>query len=250
LSSVHTLIYGAAPMPVDKLKEGIRRFGPIFTQGYGQAEALGNITFLSRKDHKIEGTPQEVARLASAGRPYTYVDVRVVDDSGKEVPVGEPGEVIVKGDHIMKGYWKLPQEQTDEKLRNGWIYTGDIGKWDEAGYLYLVDRKGAMIISGGLNIFPNEVEQVLYQYPGVVEAAVFGVPDEQWGEAVKAVVALKPGSEAAEKDIIAFCRDSLAHYKVPRSVEFRESLPKSDVGKILTKELREPYWKGLEKRIH
>ena len=151
---------------------------------------------------------------------------------------------------MMKSYWKLPQEQTDEKLKDGWIYTGDIGKMDEAGYIYLVDRKGAMIITGGLNVFPNEVEQVLYRYPGVAEASVFGIPDEKWGEAVKAVVALKPGAKATAQEIIAFCRDNLAHYKAPGSVDFIDSLPKSDIGKILTKELREPYWKGYEKRIH
>jgi len=250
LSSLHTIIYGASPMPVDKLKEGIRCFGPVFVQGYGQAEALGTITFLSREDHKIEGTPQEVARLSSAGIPYTYVDVRVVDESGKDVPPGETGEVIVKGDHVMKSYWKLPQEQTDVKLRDGWIYTEDIGKMDEEGYLFLVDRKGAAIKTGGLLVSPNEVEQVLYQYPGVVETAVFGVPDEQWGEAVKAVVALKPGVKVAEKELIEFCRNNLAHYKAPKSIDFRDSLPKSDTGKILTKDLREPYWKGYEKRVH
>ena len=245
LSSLHTLIYGAAPMPVDKLKEGIRRFGQIFAQGYGQTEALGTICSLSREDHKLEGTPQETARIASVGKPFTYVD-----DSGKDVPMGESGEVIVWGDHMMKSYWKLPQEQTDEKLKDGWIYTGDIGKMDEEGYIYLIDRKGAMIITGGLNVFPNEVEQVLYQYPGVAEASVFGVPDEKWGEAVKAVVVLKPGMKATAQEIISFCRDNLAHYKAPSSVDFMDSLPKSDIGKILTKELREPYWKGYERRIH
>ena len=250
LSCVDTIIYGASPMPVDRLKEGIRRFGPVFVQGYGQTEAQGTVTFLSKEDHKLEGTAQETARLASVGKAYTYVDVRVVDDSDKEVATGEPGEVIVRGDHIMKSYWKLPKEQTDEKLRDGWIYTGDIGKMDEQGYLYLVDRKGSMIISGGLNVFPSEVEQVLYRYPGIVEAAVFGIPDEQWGEAIKAVVVLKPGVKATEESIIAFCKRELAHYKVPRSVEFRDTLPKSDTGKILTKELSEPYWKGHEKRVH
>ncbi|MFC2040545.1 AMP-binding protein, partial [Chloroflexota bacterium] len=121
LDSLHTLVYGAAPMPVDKLKEGIRRFGPIFVQGYGQSEALGTITYLSREDHKLEGTSGEVARIGSVGVPYTYVDVRVVDDAGKEVPLEESGEVIVRGDHVMKSYWKLPQEQTEEKLKDGWI---------------------------------------------------------------------------------------------------------------------------------
>jgi len=250
LSCVNTIVYGASPMPVDKLKEGIRRFGPVFVQGYGQTEAQGTVTFLGKEEHKLEGTPRETARLASVGRAYTYVDVRVVDDSGKDVPPGELGEVIVKGDHIMKSYWKLPQEQTDEKLRDGWIYTGDIGKFDEEGYLFLVDRKGAAVKTGGLLVFPSEVEQVLHRYPGVVEAAVFGVPDEQWGEAIKAVVVLKSGAKATEEDIITFCKGELAHYKAPKSVEFRESLPKSDTGKILTKELREPYWKGHEKRIH
>jgi long-chain acyl-CoA synthetase len=250
LSSIRTIIYGAAPMPAEKLKEGIRRFGPIFIQGYGQTEALATITTLGKEDHKLEGRPQGIERLSSAGKPFTYVDVRVVDDSGKEVPVGETGEVIVRGDHIMKGYWKLPQEQTDQKLRNGWIYTGDIGKMDEQGYLYLVDRKGMMIVTGGLNVFPNEVENVLYQYPGIAAAAVFGVPDEQWGEAVKAAIVLKPGVKATEEEIIGFCKSNLAHYKAPKSVDFRERLPQTDTGKILIAELRDPYWKGYTRRIH
>ncbi|MFH1169608.1 MAG: long-chain-fatty-acid--CoA ligase [Chloroflexota bacterium] len=250
LSSLRTIVYGAAPMPVDKLKDGLRRFGQIFIQGYGQSEALGTIATLSRKDHRLEGTPEQTARLAAVGRPYTYVDVRVVDESGKGVPTGEAGEVIVRGDHIMKSYWKVPQEVTDDKLRDGWIYTGDIGKFDNDNYLFLVDRKGQMIISGGLNVFPNEVEQVLYQYKGVLEASVFGIPDEQWGEAVKAVVALKPGTKVTEAELITFCRDRIAHYKAPKSIDFRDSLPKSDSGKILTKELKAPYWKGRDRQIN
>jgi acyl-CoA synthetase (AMP-forming)/AMP-acid ligase II len=235
-------------MPVEKLKQDIHRFGNVFIQGYGQSEAPNTICYLPREDHVTEGPPEKVARLASVGRPYTLVRVRIVDNMGKDVPVGELGEIIVSGDHIMAGYWKEPEE-TAEALKDGWLHTRDIGRFDKDGYVYLVDRKSEMIISGGLNIYPTEVEQVLYSHPAVSEAAVIGVPDNDWGEIVKAIVVLKPGMKAREEELINLCRDSMASYKKPRSVEFRDSLPKSATGKILRKELREPYWKGRERKI-
>lgn len=249
LRSVRTIIYGASPMPIEPLKQAIQIFGPIFIQNYGQSEAPMTICLLKKEDHVTEGETEKNDRLASVGRPYTLVEVRVVDDSGMDVAVGEIGEVIVRADHMMKEYWQLPQE-TQETLKGGWLYTRDMARVDKDGYIYLVDRKSEMIISGGLNIYPNEVEQVLYQHPAVLEAAVFGVPDKDWGESVKAVVALKPGMMATEQELIDLCKDRLTSYKKPKSVGFMTNLPKSPEGKILRRTLREPYWKGYERRIH
>jgi acyl-CoA synthetase (AMP-forming)/AMP-acid ligase II len=241
---LHTVIYGGAPMPVEKLKEGITRFGPVFVGNYGQTEAPQTDLVLTREDHAYPG------KLGSAGKPYTMVEARIVDDDGRDVPVGEEGELVLSGDHLMLGYWNRPAEATAEALRDGWVYTRDVARKDRQGYFYLVDRKGEMIISGGYNIYPNEVEQVVYQHPAVSEAAVIGVPDDQWGEAVKAIVCLKPGAAATEQEIIDFCKERLASYKKPKSVDFVEGLPKSPYGKILRRELRAPYWKGREKRVN
>jgi len=247
--SVRTLIYGASPMPVEKLKEAIQIFGPIFIQNYGQSEAPMTICLLKKEDHVIEGSPERVARLASIGRPYTMVRVKVADEEGKEVPPGELGEILVQGDHMMLGYWKNP-EATQETLKDGWIYTRDIGRMDEKGYIFLVDRKSEMIISGGLNVYPQEVEQVLYQHPAVMEATVFGVPDEKWGESIKAAVVLKAGTRATAEELIEFCKARLASYKKPTSVDILAELPKSDTGKILRRSLRDHYWRGHQRKIH
>jgi len=249
LRSVRTVIYGASPMPVEKLKEAIRLLGPIFIQNYGQSEAPMTICLLKKEDHVTEGHPDQVARLASIGRPYTMVKVKVADEEGREVPPGELGEILVQADHVMMGYWKKP-EATRETLRNGWIHTRDIGRMDEQGFIFLVDRKSEMIISGGLNVYPQEVEQVLYQHPAVLEAAVFGVPDEKWGETIKAAVVLKAGAKANQEELMEFCKSRLASYKKPTSIDFHDELPKSDTGKILRRALREPYWRGYERKIH
>jgi acyl-CoA synthetase (AMP-forming)/AMP-acid ligase II len=207
------------------------------------------ISLLRKDDHVIEGEIEKKARLTSAGRPYTLVEVRVVDEHGRDTAVGETGEVIVRGDHVMKEYWQLPQE-TEETLKDGWLHTRDMARVDQDGYIYLVDRKSEMIISGGLNIYPNEVEQVLYEHRAVLEAAVFGVPDKDWGESVKAVVALKPGMKATEQELIDFCKSRLTSYKKPKSIDFMTSLPKSPEGKVLRRAMREPYWKGHDRRIN
>lgn len=241
-SRLHTLIYGGSPMPVDKLKEGMDVFGPVFVQIYGQGEAPMTITVMRREDHIVDGTPEQTARLRSAGRPFTLVDVRVVHDDGRDVVPGEIGEIIVRGDHVMKGYWQLPPERTAETLRDGWVYTRDVGTVDAGGFIYLLDRKSEMIITGGLNVYPNEVEQVLYQHPAVLEAAVIGVPDPLWVEAIKACVVLRPGAVATDQEILDFCRTRLADYKRPRSVDFHGELPKNAAAKILRRKLREPYW--------
>jgi acyl-CoA synthetase (AMP-forming)/AMP-acid ligase II len=242
ISNLHTIIYGGSPMPVEKLREAIRIFGPILVGNYGQVEAPQTIATLSKDDHIIEGEFKEVTRLSSVGRPYTFVQVKLVDEKGREVSTGTEGEVLVKSDHIMTGYWKQNDKETLKVLRNGWLYTRDIGRLDEKGFLYLIDRKNEMIITGGLNVYPAEIEQVLYSHPAVKEAAVIGVPDDEWGESIKAFVVIKAGTDVTEQELIDLCKKELAGYKKPKSIEFRNSLPKSDRGKILRRKLRENYW--------
>ena len=249
LKSIRTICYGASPMSVDKLKKAISIFGSVFIQNYGQVEAPMTICTLSKKDHVVEGDPKKVARLASVGQPYSWVEVKIVDEAGKEVVLGETGELIVRSEHQMTRYLNRPEE-TDETLKNGWIYTGDIARMDDEGYIFLVDRKNDMIITGGLNVFPGEIEQILYRHPEVVEASVFSIPDDRWGESIIAAVALKPGSKVTQEKMIDFCKQHLAHFKVPQKVTFHDSLPKSSAGKILRRELRAPYWKGYERAIH
>jgi acyl-CoA synthetase (AMP-forming)/AMP-acid ligase II len=244
---IRSIIYGASPIATDKLKQAIHIFGRVFVQNYGQSEAPLTLCCLRKEEHVVEGKLEEVALLASVGRPYTMVKLKIVDEHGKEVGSGQPGEIIVQSDHAMMGYLNRPEE-TRAKLVDGWIHTGDIGKIVN-GYVYLMDRKGEMIISGGLNIYPNEVEQVVNAHPAVLEACVFGVPDEKWQEAVKAAVVLKPGMNATEDEIIEFCKNHLASYKKPQSVDFLDTLPKNPQGKILRRELRAPYWKQYSRTI-
>ncbi len=249
LSSLRTIMYVGAPMPLEALRKGIGHFGAIFTQLFGQTETL-NVAVLPKEEHRAEGSPKELKRLESAGCPLGEGEIRIVDEQGHDVPLGEAGEIVVRSDRMMTGYWKMPEE-TAKTIKDGWLHMGDVGRMDEDGYIYLVDRKKDMIISGGENIYSREVEEVLYMHPAVLEAAVVGVPDEKWGESVKALVVLKEGAPACcEEDIIDFCREHLASYKKPRSVEFRESLPKTGSGKIKKSELREPYWQGYGRRIH
>lgn len=249
LNSLRLITYGAAPMPTDKLKEVLKTFGNRLAQSYGQAEALMAITHLSKEDHVLEGAEKDVRKLASAGRPYSTVEVKIVNERGEDVKLGEVGELIVKGKITMKGYWNNP-EATAETIKDGWIYTGDIGAADEDGYIYLIDRKKDMIISGGYNIYAREVEDVLHAYPAIAEAAVIGVPDDEWGESVKAVVTLNPGMTATEEEIIQFCKERLSSYKKPKSLEFVAELPKTSIGKISKKDLRAKYWEGQERAIH
>jgi long-chain acyl-CoA synthetase len=251
LSSLRRITYGAAPMPLELLKRAMKVFpGVEFFQGYGQSESSPLLTTLIPEDHIIEGPERITRRLASCGRPVIGVEVEVVDEKGSLVKPGEVGEVVARGPNVMMGYWKRPEE-TETTLRGGWLHTGDMATIDEDGYIYLVDRKKDMIITGGENVYSTEIENVIYQHPAAHEAAVIGVPDEKWGEAVKAIVTLKDGSSLTESELIGFCASRLADYKVPKSVEIRDGeLPKSATGKILKKELREPYWQGQNRRIN
>ena len=244
---IRSIIYGASPIATDKLKQAIHIFGHVFIQNYGQSEAPLTLCCLQREEHITEGSPEEVVLLASVGRPYTMVNLKIVDENENEVADGQVGEIIVQSDHAMMGYLNRPEE-TRAKLVDGWVHTGDIGRV-EKGYVYLMDRKGEMIITGGLNVYPNEVEQVVYAHPAVLEACVFGVPDEKWQEAVKVAVVLHPGMSATENEIIEFCKERLAGYKKPRSVDFMDHLPKNAQGKILRRELRAPYWKQYTRPI-
>ncbi len=248
LSSLHTLFYGGGPMYVEQQQAAVRTFGPIFCQLYGQGEAPMVCTSLGKDEHLAGDDPVRQRRLASAGRETTGVHVRVVDDDDRDVPPGVAGEIVARGDLVMKGYWGKP-EATAETLRGGWLHTGDVGHLDEDGYLYITDRKKDMIISGGSNIYPRELEEVICTHPAVHEVAVIGVPDEKWGECVKAVVVLRAGTRATEAEIVEHCRRSLASYKKPASVEFVADLPKNAYGKILKRELREPYWRGRARRV-
>lgn len=249
ISSLHSIIYGGSPIAVPRLVEAIQFFGKKLIQLYGQAEAPMCISTLSKEDHIVEGTEEVVKRLSSAGKPCVNVEVRIVDENGRDVKAGEVGEVIVRGYHLMKGYWNLP-EATAEVLKDGWVHTGDLGYFDSRGYIFLVDRKRDVIISGAFNIYPKEIEDVIVTHPKVKEVAVIGIPDEKWGEAVKAVVVPKEGAQVTEQEIIDHCRDHMASFKKPKSVDFVKELPRNPYGKVLKTVLREPYWKGFDRRIH
>lgn len=242
LSSLRLILYAGAPMPVELLKRALQKFKCGFAQLYGQTESGPIITILHPEDHVLEGSERKLRKLASAGRPVLNYEIKIIDEQGKAVLAGEVGEVIGRSEAMMKRYWRLPKE-SKEKLKDGWLHTGDLGKFDEDGYLYIVDRKDDMIISGGVNIYPREVEEVLYQHPSVLEASVIGVPDDYWGEAVKAIIVLKEGATLIEEEIIKFCGEHLAGYKKPKSVEFWKELPKSPQGKILKKTIREHIFK-------
>ena len=224
------------------------KLGPCLVQLFGQAESPMTITYLPHRDHVQEGTPEQMSRLASAGFPRTDVEVKIFDPEGKELPPGEMGEIVTRSDLVMKGYWRNP-EATADTIKNGWLHTGDMGYMDEDGYLFIMDRSKDMIISGGENIYPREIEEVLVGHPAVREVAVIGIPDPQWGEAIKAVVALLPGTSATEEELISFCKDNIASYKKPKSIDFVDELPKNNYGKILKRELRDRYWEGKERKV-
>ncbi|MEH7302800.1 class I adenylate-forming enzyme family protein [Neobacillus drentensis] len=237
-NSVRSLIYGASPMPREALKRGLELWGPKFIQYFGQTEAPLILSILPVEDHVLAlKNPKYYDRLLSCGRPTATTEVKIVDENGKQVAEGEIGEIIVSSSQAMTGYWK-EDELTAETIKGKWIYTRDMGYIDQEGYLYLVDRKSDMIITGGFNIYPREVEEVLYQHPAVMEAAIVGVPDKTWVESVKAFVVLKEGQQVSENELIDYCKAHLASYKKPKHVEFIDSLPKSAVGKVVRRMLR------------
>jgi acyl-CoA synthetase (AMP-forming)/AMP-acid ligase II len=248
LSSMKCLNYGGGPMYVEDLKKAISRLGPCLVQLFGQGESPMTITYLPTRDHVAQGTPEQIGRLASAGFARTDVEVKVFDDEGREVPVGVTGEIVTRSDLVMRGYWKNP-EATAAALRGGWLHTGDVGYMDERGYLFIMDRSKDMIITGGENVYPREIEEVLLRSPAVKEVAVIGVPDAKWGEKIMACVVCRPGAAVSEEELISFCKDHLASYKKPKAVVFMDELPKNNYGKILKRELKELYWKGHARRV-
>jgi long-chain acyl-CoA synthetase len=241
LSSLRNIGYGASPMPVKLLMRAKAVLNADYTNFFGMTESTGIISVLSPEDHLLEGSPEEIAkktrRLAGIGHCIPEGEVRIVDDQDQDVPIGTVGEIVARGRKVMKGYWGKP-EATEETLRGGWLHTGDLASMDEDGYLYLAGRKKDMIIRGGENIYPVEIENVLHGHPKVLEAAVIGLPDELWGEIVKAVIILKPGQEATAEEIMEYCREKLASYKKPAIVEFVDTLPKNAMQKVLKNILR------------
>jgi acyl-CoA synthetase (AMP-forming)/AMP-acid ligase II len=248
-SSLRYLLYAAAPMSSEKLRLGIERLGPVFIECYGQMEAPAAISFLRPDEHLVNGKIASDERLSSCGRPYPLVTVAVKDpDTGERLRDGETGEICVRGDLVMKGYYKDPQKTADT-IRDGWLHTGDLGRIDTQGYLHLTDRKKDLIITGGFNVYPGQVEQVIWSHPSVEDCAVVGAPDDDWGERVTAVVELKPGHAADEDEIIALCRGALGGVRTPKKVIFVDRLPRSVNGKVLKKDVRQWFWTAVDRAI-
>ncbi len=246
LRSITTLGYGSSPIPTERLRTLIDRFGPIFIQLYGMAEIASIGTLLRKQDH-VRALADMPQLLASCGRPSYATTVRVVDPQGRDVPRGETGEIIFGGPHTMRGYFREP-DRTARSLIGGWLHSGDVGRVDEQGYFHVVDRIKDLIIRGGYNLAPSEVERVLHTHPAVLDAAVVGVPDDKWGEAVLAVVTLHPGRSATPDELLRHCRASpLSSIKQPQRVEIVDSLPRNTIGKIDKRAVREPYWQGARK---
>lgn len=247
LSSLTSLTYGAAPMPPAVVRQAMETFGPILSQGYGAGETTSTVTILTADDH-IDALAGDGKRLASCGRSYFENEVLVLKEDGTEAKPGELGEICIRGPEIMQGYWNAP-DLTAEVLQDGLYHTGDIAVTDDEGYVFIVDRKKEMIISGGFNVYPSEVEKVLYTHPAVFEAAVIGVPDDEWGEAVKAVVVTRKGHDLSEAQVLDYCREHLPGFKRPRSVDFATELPRNPNGKIVRRQLRDAYWKDAERKV-
>lgn len=247
LPDLQALHYGAAPMAPARIMKAMDVFGPVLSQGYGAGETTSGVCGLSVDDHLFARAARP-ERLASCGRPYLECDVQILDDNGLPVATREIGEVVVGGDDVFAGYWRAPELNT-EVLKNGRFHTGDLAYMDEEGYVYIVDRKKDMIISGGFNVYPSEVESVLYQHSAIHEACVFAIPDDKWGESVAAHVVLKPGQEADVALIDEFCAQRLAGFKRPRHTKLVDSLPKSPNGKVMRKEVQAAYWSQHERKV-
>jgi len=248
LSSLKQISYGSAPRAPSRIREAWEILGPVLSQGYGAGETTGGLVALSTEDHRlaIENAREEL--LISCGRIFSESELQLVDDDGNKVAPGEVGEIVIRGPEVLAGYWREP-DLSEAAVKNGWLHTGDLARMDDRGYLYIVDRKKDMIISGGFNVYPTEVEQAMYRHPAVYEVCVVGVPDPVWGEAIKAVVVLRDGHSANEEEMIAHCRQYLADFKKPRSVDFVGELPKNANGKLSRKDVKERYWSGEARRV-
>jgi acyl-CoA synthetase (AMP-forming)/AMP-acid ligase II len=241
-SSLKRMLYGASPITIPVLRQALETFGCEMEQGYGLTETVGPVAMLRPDDHLND------QKLQSCGRAVPGAKLRVVDTDGNDCAIGDVGEIIVSGVQLMNGYWNRPDD-TAAAIKDGWLHTGDAGYFDADGYLFIHDRLKDMIVSGAENVYPAEVERALEGFPGIAEVAVIGVPDEQWGEAVKAVVVANPGVALSENEIIEFARTRVARFKCPKSVDIVDALPRNPSGKILKKELRAPYWEGRERRV-
>jgi long-chain acyl-CoA synthetase len=246
-SSLRAIVYGASPISADVLARSIKTFKCHFIQAYALTEHTGSATILRPEEHDL-GNPE---RLLSCGRPHAWVELRIVDPgTGEDCPTGEVGEIWLRSGQVMKGYWNAAQATSETITEDGWLRTGDAAYADAEGFVYIRDRVKDMIISGGQNVYPVEVENVLMTHPAIADVAVIGVPDERWGEAVKAIVVRKPDQPLDAAEVIAFARERIAHFKAPSSVDFAGSLPRNPSGKVLKRELREPYWAGLSRRVN
>ncbi len=245
-SRLKYILYGAAPMPLELLRQSIKVFGAEFIQVYGMTETTGSIVMLPPEDHDPNGN----ARMRSAGKALPGVEIRIVDGSGGDLATGEVGEIWTRSSNNMLGYWNLPDATKSTMANGGWIKTGDAGYLDEDGYLFIHDRVKDMIISGGENVYPAEVESAIFGHPDVLEVAVIGVPDDKWGESVKAVCVAKPGVQLDSDSVMSWARERIAAFKVPKSVDVIAALPRNASGKILRKDLRAPYWEGRERQVN
>ncbi|MGE0486992.1 MAG: long-chain fatty acid--CoA ligase [Gammaproteobacteria bacterium] len=246
LSSLRWVFYGGSPMYVDDLRRAIERLGPIFIQGFGQTESPMTGTYLPAAEHDLDGL--HAHRLLSCGRVRTGIDLRILDARDNELSAGEIGEICIRGGSVMKGYWQRPDE-TAETLRNGWLHTGDLGRMDVDGYVYILDRSKDMVISGGLNIYPREIEELLTDHPDVAEACVFGIPDSKWGEALAAHVVVRAGATLDAAQLLAHLAERAAGYKKPKHITFVDALPKTTYGKVDKKAVRAPYWEGQSRQV-
>jgi acyl-CoA synthetase (AMP-forming)/AMP-acid ligase II len=249
LSSLRTVYYAASPTPEPLLRRALNAFGPILVQYYGGTEGGGVGTTMLKHHHVTDGDPRLQRRLSSAGQAKQLSRVRIVRADGTNCNADEAGEIIISSDGLMQGYWNNP-EATAEALKDGWLHTGDIGTRDDEHFIYIVGRKKEMIISGGSNVYPREVEDALHRHPAVLEVAVIGVPDEKWGETVRAVVVLRPGHQLTAEELIEHCRSLIASYKKPTAVTFMDRLPKLDSGKIDKIALSAPFWAGKARRVN
>ena len=246
-SSLQLIAYGASPISEQVLAASLKTFKCNFVQVYGLTETTGVVTMLTHEDHDVDGPKKHLLR--SCGKPSMGIELKIVDDTGKQLPAGEVGEIIIRSKQVMKGYWNMPEE-TAKTIRNGWFYTGDAGYTDKAGYVYIHDRVKDMIVSGGENVYPAEVENALMKHPAVADVAVIGIPDDRWGEVPLAIVVRKPDVAVTEDDIIAFGRTQLAGFKTPKKVAWADALPRNPSGKILKKDLRAPYWEGRTRQVN